>query len=154
MKLLLASIAPRAGSGPAQALLDQYTTRIAAYSPIDTEIYRSETALLDSLTRHRTRSEPLLILLDSRGTQHSSEALSTLLGTQRDTGRQLVIFAIGPADGWSPSTLDRARNSPHTELLSLGPLTLPHELARVVLAEQVYRAFTILANHPYHSAHK
>jgi 23S rRNA (pseudouridine1915-N3)-methyltransferase len=153
MKLLLASIAPRAGSGPAQALLDQYITRLAAYLPVDTAIYRSEDAFLDSLARNRTRAELLLVLLDSQGKQLSSEALAAHLGAQRDSGRQLVVFAIGPADGWSPSTLARA-TGPNALLLSLGPMTLPHELARVILAEQTYRAFTILAGHPYHSAHK
>jgi 23S rRNA (pseudouridine1915-N3)-methyltransferase len=57
-------------------------------------------------------------------------------------------MAIGPADGWSDTARQRA-----DLLLSLGRITLPHQLARVVLAEQVYRAFTILAGHPYHSGH-
>jgi len=55
---------------------------------------------------------------------------------------------VGPADGWSAEARNRAQL-----LLSLGAMTLPHELARVVLAEQVYRACTILAGHPYHSGH-
>jgi len=59
-----------------------------------------------------------------------------------------VLFAVGPADGWSAEARNRAQL-----LLSLGAMTLPHELARVVLAEQVYRACTILAGHPYHSGH-
>jgi 23S rRNA (pseudouridine1915-N3)-methyltransferase len=58
------------------------------------------------------------------------------------------VLAIGPADGWSAEARQRA-----DLLLSLGRMTLPHQLARVVLAEQVYRAFTILAGHPYHSGH-
>jgi 23S rRNA (pseudouridine1915-N3)-methyltransferase len=59
-----------------------------------------------------------------------------------------MVFAIGPADGWSVNARDQANL-----LLSFGRITLPHQLARVVLAEQVYRAFTILAGHPYHSGH-
>jgi 23S rRNA (pseudouridine1915-N3)-methyltransferase len=59
-----------------------------------------------------------------------------------------MLFAIGPADGWTEESRKRA-----TLLLSLGPMTLAHSLARTVLAEQLYRAFTILTGHPYHSGH-
>jgi 23S rRNA (pseudouridine1915-N3)-methyltransferase len=58
------------------------------------------------------------------------------------------VLAIGPADGWSDAARARAGL-----LLSFGSITLPHQLARVVLAEQIYRALTILAGHPYHSGH-
>ncbi len=78
----------------------------------------------------------------------TSEKFAEWLGHQRDNGAQQIVFAIGPADGWSESAQKRA-----TLLFSLGPLTLAHALARVVLAEQLYRAFTILAGHPYHSGH-
>ena len=61
---------------------------------------------------------------------------------------QEMVFAVGPANGWSPEALWRAQLK-----LSFGKMTLPHELARVVLAEQVYRALTILAGHPYHGGH-
>ena len=89
-----------------------------------------------------------MVLLDSRGKAVSSEALAERLRTLRDGGTQQIVFAIGPADGWSES----ARKRTHW-LLSLGLMTLPHELALVVLAEQLYRAQTILAGHPYHSGH-
>ncbi len=152
MKLLLTSIAPRAGTGPAQALLAEYTKRIAAYTPAEAQTYRSEQLLLDSVARHRARTAPWLVLLDSRGVQLSSEALATRVSEQQSSGRQLAIFAIGAADGWSQAALDAVRG--HSGLLlSLGPMTLPHELARIVLAEQLYRACTILAGHPYHSGH-
>jgi len=152
MKLLLTSIAPRPGTGPAQALLADYTKRIAAYTPAETQIYRSEQALLDSVGRHRARTAPWLVLLDSRGVQLSSEALATRVSEQQSAGRQLAIFAVGPANGWSQAALDAVRD--HSGLLlSLGAMTLPHELARIVLAEQLYRACTILAGHPYHSGH-
>jgi 23S rRNA (pseudouridine1915-N3)-methyltransferase len=65
-----------------------------------------------------------------------------------ERGSQELIFAIGPADGWTAAALEKAQQT-----LSLGRITLPHELARVVLAEQLYRAFTILNNHPYHGGH-
>jgi 23S rRNA (pseudouridine1915-N3)-methyltransferase len=78
----------------------------------------------------------------------SSEAFAAHLGRLRDSSVQTVILAIGPADGWSAAARARA-----SLVLSFGPITLPHELARAVLAEQIYRALTILAGHPYHSGH-
>jgi 23S rRNA (pseudouridine1915-N3)-methyltransferase len=87
----------------------------------------------------------VLVLLDGQGKQFSSEELARWLRRQRDEGQPRVVFAIGPADGWS-----HAERAQAGMLLSLGPMTLPHELARVVLSEQIYRAFTILAGHPYH----
>jgi 23S rRNA (pseudouridine1915-N3)-methyltransferase len=92
--------------------------------------------------------QPLLVLLDSRGKLFSSEEFAIWLGRERDAGRQSIVFAIGPPSGWSEEARTRANL-----LLSLGPMTLPHELARVVLLEQVYRAFTILTGHPYHCGH-
>jgi 23S rRNA (pseudouridine1915-N3)-methyltransferase len=79
-----------------------------------------------------------------------SEAFAAWLGGERDAGRQLVIFAVGPADGWKRSPELGAQSPGNTMMLSLGPMTMAHELARVVLCEQVYRALTILAGHPYH----
>ena len=78
----------------------------------------------------------------------SEQALFQWLGRQRDDGAQQIVFAIGPADGWSEDARKRA-----TLLLSLGSFTLAHALARLVLAEQIYRACTILTGHPYHSGH-
>lgn len=148
MRLHLASIAPRPGSGPAQQLLEHYLTRTAPFLPIEAPLYRSEAAFLDSLTKPKTRTPPVPVLLDPRGRQLSSEQLAALLDTHKQSATQLLVFAIGPADGWSPSARAQAQT-----LLSLGPMTLPHELARLLLAEQLYRACTILANHPYHSGH-
>jgi 23S rRNA (pseudouridine1915-N3)-methyltransferase len=87
-------------------------------------------------------------LLDSRGRQFTSEAFAAWITARRDQGARHLVFAIGPADGWS----DHARQQAQL-LLSLGPMTLPHSLARLVLAEQLYRACTILAGHPYHTGH-
>ena len=78
----------------------------------------------------------------------TSEAFAEWLGKQRDTSAQQMVFAIGPASGWSEASRKRA-----TLLLSLGAMTLAHALARVVIAEQIYRGFTILTGHPYHSGH-
>ena len=148
MRLQLTSIAPRPGTGPAQQLLEQYLGRIMPYLAVEALVFRSEAAFLDTLAKPKARTAPVCILLDSRGRQLPSEQLATLLDTHKLSATQLLIFAIGPADGWS----DDARATANS-LLSLGPMTLPHELARLILAEQLYRACTILAGHPYHSGH-
>jgi 23S rRNA (pseudouridine1915-N3)-methyltransferase len=122
--------------------------RIAPFAKIEAVAFRDEEALFAFVTRQRARTPAWLVLLDSRGEALSSEELARLLGTRRDAGQQIIVFAIGPASGWS----DRARSQAQTTL-SLGRMTLPHELARLVLAEQLYRAFTILAGHPYHTGH-
>jgi 23S rRNA (pseudouridine1915-N3)-methyltransferase len=88
-----------------------------------------------------------LVLLDSRGKQYSSEELAAMLEREQLNAIPL-LFAIGGSDGFS----DDARRQAAI-VLSLGRMTLPHELARVVLVEQIYRAFTILKNHPYHLGH-
>jgi 23S rRNA (pseudouridine1915-N3)-methyltransferase len=151
MKITLAAIAPtrsRAKSSPADALAADYLARAAHFAPITSQTYTTEAALLASLDRLAARTAPHLILLDSRGKQLTSEAFAAHIGRLRDTGTQSLILAIGPADGWSAAARARA-----SLILSFGPITLPHALARAVLAEQLYRALTILANHPYHSAH-
>jgi 23S rRNA (pseudouridine1915-N3)-methyltransferase len=125
-----------------------YLKRSRLFAETESSSFSSEAALMASVERRRSQVAPLLVLLDSRGRSLSSEAFAAWIGKQRDGGVQNLIFAIGPADGWSERARERAGL-----LLSLGPMTLPHELARVVLAEQVYRAFTILANHPYHGGH-
>jgi 23S rRNA (pseudouridine1915-N3)-methyltransferase len=151
VKLVIAAISPRRSRAKSDALsaaaLD-YTTRIARYLPCDSQTFDTEAALLAWADNHPSRTRPHFILLDSRGQQFSSEAFAAHLGRLRDDGAQTLILAIGPADGWSPAARTRANL-----LLSFGPMTLPHELARVVLAEQLYRALTILAGHPYHSGH-
>jgi 23S rRNA (pseudouridine1915-N3)-methyltransferase len=78
----------------------------------------------------------------------SSEGLAAWMGGRRDQGAQHIVFAIGPADGWQEESRGRAQL-----VLSLGPMTLAHSLARLVMAEQLYRAFTILSGHPYHAGH-
>ena len=150
MKLFLASISTarlRAKSA-ADTLTEDYVARSSRYISCATQFHDSEIALLTWLERLVARTVPILILLDSRGKQLSSEAFAAHLSRLRDSSLQHLVFAIGPADGWSETARTRANL-----LLSLGPMTLPHQLARVVLAEQVYRALTILAGHPYHSGH-
>jgi 23S rRNA (pseudouridine1915-N3)-methyltransferase len=151
VKLVLAAISPtrsRAKSDAAATLAADYLARATHYIPCESQSYPSEADLLASLDRRPTRTAPVLILLDSRGKQLSSEEFAAHLGRLRDSGTQSLILAIGPADGWTPAARTRA-----ALIVSLGRITLPHELARAVLAEQIYRALTILHNHPYHSGH-
>lgn len=85
------------------------------------------------------------VALDERGAALSSAALAAKLGQWRDEGVREVRFLLGPADGHTAETRERA-----DLLLAFGPATWPHLLARAMLAEQLYRAFTILSGHPYH----
>jgi 23S rRNA (pseudouridine1915-N3)-methyltransferase len=88
-----------------------------------------------------------LICLDRGGSQLGSEGFARVLAKYRDEGAQGVAFFIGGADGLGLSASFKA-----DLVLSLGSMTLPHGLARIVLAEQIYRAMTILSGHPYHRA--
>jgi 23S rRNA (pseudouridine1915-N3)-methyltransferase len=149
MRVLLAAVR-KAGSESslAQSLSSaaaRYVERIRQYEQAESVDYASEESLLAAVAKLRARTSPMVVLLDGRGRSFSSEEFAAWIGRQRDGGVQNLVFAVGPADGWS----DAARAGAGL-LLSLGPMTLPHEMARVVLAEQVYRAFTILAGHPYH----
>ena len=131
-----------------ESLTQVYLERCSAFSRCGTEPFRNEQALLEWLDRQQGRTPAVAVLLDSRGKQLSSEAFAAWLGKQRDGGAQHLVFAIGPASGWSPNARERAQL-----LLSFGPMTMAHALARLVMAEQLYRAFTILAGHPYHGGH-
>ncbi|HET6168871.1 MAG TPA: 23S rRNA (pseudouridine(1915)-N(3))-methyltransferase RlmH [Terracidiphilus sp.] len=151
MKITLASIAPRRSRTKSEAtdrLFTDYVERAGRYLPCDAQLFETEPALLDWLGRQPGRAPAYAILLDSRGHQYTSEEFANQLGGLRDAGTQRLVLAVGPADGWSPAALQQTGR-----LVSLGRITLPHQLARVVLAEQVYRALTILAGHPYHSGH-
>jgi 23S rRNA (pseudouridine1915-N3)-methyltransferase len=148
MKLLLVSIADKQGNKDLYLLATGYHQKIGAFSSVQASLLRSEADLIRLVDKSHLRTNPLLVLLDSRGKPFTSEQFAEWLGRQRDQGQQTIVFAIGPADGWS----DEARRRANL-LLSLGPMTLPHELARVVLSEQIYRAFTILSGHPYHTGH-
>jgi 23S rRNA (pseudouridine1915-N3)-methyltransferase len=94
---------------------------------------------------NRLPNGALLIALDEKGSQLDSSAFAKRLAKYRDEGMRDIAFAIGGADGHGPALLSAA-----SMRLALGPLTLPHGLARIVLTEQLYRAATILAGHPYH----
>ena len=90
--------------------------------------------------------QALVLTLDGRGKAYSSEQLAQRLEAWRAQGRDLALLIGGP-EGHAPEVLAAAHES-----WSLGPLTLPHMLVRLLVAEQLYRAASMLANHPYHRA--
>jgi 23S rRNA (pseudouridine1915-N3)-methyltransferase len=132
-----------------QALADEYLKRISRYAEVAGITLKDEAAILSlaSGERQKNKEKHKLVLLDSRGKQFSSEELAEFLEREQVNATPL-LFAIGGSDGFS----EEARRNAGV-MLSLGKMTLPHELARVVLLEQLYRAFTILKNHPYHLGH-
>ena len=137
-----------------QSLAGEYLKRISHHAEVEGIALKDEAAIL-SLANGERRGDGRrgknerhkLVLLDSRGKQYSSEELAAMLEREQVNAVPL-LFAIGGSDGFSE---DARRQAGMT--LSLGKMTLPHELARVVLLEQIYRAFTILQNHPYHLGH-
>jgi len=134
-----------------QSLTDEYLKRIARYASVEALVLRDEAALLRASGRTADRTSDArstLVLMDTRGKPFSSEEFASFLRDYQDRNPLPLLFAIGPADGFTESARQKAQ---HT--ISLGNMTLPHELARVVLLEQLYRAFTILKGHPYHSGH-
>jgi 23S rRNA (pseudouridine1915-N3)-methyltransferase len=147
MRLTLSAITSRRKTRLLEDALAEFTSRLGHYAATGQETFASEAALVASLQK-AGRAPAKLILLDARGRTLSSEELAAWIGRARDAGTQHLHFAIGPADGWSKQSRESA-----DLLLSFGPMTFPHELARVMLAEQLYRAFTILAGHPYHGGH-
>lgn len=149
MKLRIARITGRSrAKNPAiDALAADYLTRLARYISVEEAEFSTEEALLKESAR-AGRTAPVLVVLDSRGKQLSSEELANFLNAQLDRGTQTLIFAVGPADGWSAAIRSSAQSA-----ISMGKMTYPHELVRVILAEQLYRAFTIIKGHPYHSGH-
>lgn len=130
-----------------QELTDDYLKRISRYAEVSGVVLRDEAALLVLARGERQRERHKLILLDSRGKQFCSEELAEFLDREQMQSLPL-LFAIGGSDGFSQGARQQA-----SSVLSLGKMTLPHELARVVVLEQLYRAFTILKNHPYHLGH-
>jgi 23S rRNA (pseudouridine1915-N3)-methyltransferase len=139
-----------------EALTGEYLKRISRFADVSGFAVKDEAAILSLASSDRSSSRKnnitnkerhKLVLLDSRGKQLSSEELAGFLEREQMNAIPL-IFAIGGSDGFS----DEARRSAGFTL-SLGKMTLPHELARVVLIEQLYRAFTILKHHPYHLGH-
>ena len=125
------------GRSPEADLVERYLKRIAWPTKL-TELSERAPAL-------PVASGTVLVLLDERGEALSSTELAKKLEQWRDRGTREARFVIGAADGHSADE----RNSADL-LISFGPATWPHLLVRAMLAEQLFRATTILANHPYH----
>jgi len=128
------------------SLTEEYLKRISRYVSVEGVSVRDEEDLLSKYAGKGAKVT--LVLMDSRGKEFSSELFAKFLRDYQDRNPLPLVFAIGGADGFSAATKSAAQQT-----VSLGKLTLAHELARVVLLEQVYRAFTILKGHPYHSGH-
>ncbi len=149
MKIKLAWIGKTKESA-IEALTAEYLKRISRYAEVSGLAVKDEAAILSLASgegKKQKNDRHKLILLDSRGKQFSSEELAQFLDREQLNAIPL-LFAVGGSDGFSD---EAKRHADYT--LSLGKMTLPHELARVVLVEQLYRAFTILKNHPYHLGH-
>lgn len=125
-----------------RALLDEYVQRIRQYAEIETsELRETSDAALRKL---KLTSGAAIVLLDENGKGFTSPQFAKWLGGMRDRSIREVIFLCGAAEGFPNELRQRASQS-----ISLSSLTMSHELARVLLMEQIYRAFTILAGHPY-----
>ena len=142
----------RARDAPVAALFDEYARRSAGFPIRLVEVQARDGLPPDR--RKEAEADLLLaavptgaaaVALDERGQDLASEAFARRLGDWRDQGRRAAAFLIGGPDGLAPRVLDRADLR-----LAFGRQTWPHRLVRVMLAEQLYRAGTILAGHPYH----
>lgn len=131
-----------------QSLTQEYLGRLRNYVTVEGMPLKDETALLKLCSTNNRNRPSRLVLIDPRGKQLSSEEWAQFLAEQQERSHWPLLFAIGPASGFSEEVQKRADVT-----LSLGKLTLPHELARVVVLEQLYRALTILKRHPYHLGH-
>jgi 23S rRNA (pseudouridine1915-N3)-methyltransferase len=147
MKLTVAWIG-KTKSAAIQSLTDEYLKRLRQYAETEGVSLRDEPALMKLCGRDGRGARRHLVLLDSRGKQLSSEELAKFLGDHQDKNPVPLVLAIGPADGFSETARQQADFT-----LSLGKMTVAHELARVLLLEQLYRGFTILRGHPYHLGH-
>ncbi len=144
-----------------RAIVERYAKRLngtgksLGLGPLDIHEY-PESRAVDVSERKRDEAARLIkdigpgdvaVALEPTGKSLTSEAFAAFLRDTRDGGAKACLFLIGGPDGHGESVLAAASLK-----LSLGALTLPHGLARVVLAEQLYRAATILSGHPYHRA--
>lgn len=149
----------RLKAGPERLLAERYAERFAQSGralgltgPAIVELAESPARAAEERKAQEAKAilasledDALLVALDERGDQLSSEAFAARLGRWRDDGRRAAVFAIGGADGLGAPVRGRAELA-----VAFGRMTLPHQLVRVVLLEQLYRAATILAGHPYH----
>lgn len=123
------------------AILADYVKRIERACPIDVTEVRDGEAAIRKLETDRAAT---VVLLDAGGKTLDSEAFARWLGEQRDLGTREIVFVCGEADGFPEGLRERVKQK-----ISLSTMTYSHELARVMLAEQIYRAFAILSGSPY-----
>lgn len=149
----------RLKAGPERELTQRYLDRLAKAGPAVGLEFAGVVEIVESRAtdvasrkreeaarlRERLAAGQALFLLDERGKNLGSEDFAARIGTLRDAGRKGLVLAIGGPDGHDPSLAAEA-----DLLVSFGALTWPHQLVRVMLAEQLYRAATILSGHPYH----
>lgn len=141
--------------GFVQEGLDHYLQRIRGFMPVEViDVRPADHSGRDPAQALRIEGEALLkrlegesavVILDERGTQLTSPKLAERLKALREQGSATITFVVGGAYGLDAAVKARARLT-----LALSPLTFPHQLVRVILAEQVYRALTISAGQPYH----
>jgi 23S rRNA (pseudouridine1915-N3)-methyltransferase len=125
-----------------RALMDDYLARIRRFSDVQLTELREDSAA--SLRKLALDSAATVVLLDDAGKPQTSAQFAKWLRESRDRGAREIVFLCGGAEGFPEALRRRA-----TQKLSLSSLTFSHELARAMLAEQLYRAFAILAGHPY-----
>jgi 23S rRNA (pseudouridine1915-N3)-methyltransferase len=128
--------------GEIRALLEEYAGRIRHYAEIEISEWRDTGR--PGLRKLKVDAAAMIVLLDPAGQPLTSPQFARWLGDLRDRGTREVVFLCGDAEGFP----DHLRAHAQREI-SLSALTMPHEFSRVILAEQIYRAFAILAGHPY-----
>ena len=126
----------------ARTLFDDYLGRIRRYAEIEVNELRDGAPA--ALRKLKMQPGAAVVLLDAGGKQFTSQQFAHWIGGVRDGGTREIVFLCGDASGFPDVLHDAAKQK-----ISLSTLTMPHEFARVVLAEQIYRAFAILAGHPY-----
>jgi len=149
LRITLLSVRPGAVHHAAiEKLAVEYLERCGRSLPAQARAFRTDVALLEFVAEEKRAGAAAFWIADLNGRLLDSVAFADRIRSERDNGIRHLMIAIGPADGWS----DEARAVAGLRL-SLGVMTLPHELAWLVLAEQIYRASTILQGHPYHLGH-
>jgi 23S rRNA (pseudouridine1915-N3)-methyltransferase len=127
-----------------RALIEDYRERLARFAPVEIVEWKSTDARPPVLEGARGKGGAPVVLLDAAGREFTSEEFARWLARQLNSGQKELVFLLGGAEGFPEETKNQA-----DVLLSLSRLTMPHELARVVLLEQLYRAFALLREHPY-----
>jgi 23S rRNA (pseudouridine1915-N3)-methyltransferase len=125
-----------------RALLDDYAARIRRFAELEMRELREDSPAV--LRKIQIAPGATVVLLDAAGKEYNSEEFARWLGQCRDRGTREITFLCGAAEGFPEALASRASTK-----MSLSPLTFSHELARIMLAEQIYRAFATLAGHPY-----